>query len=111
MDINAFEDPILLAAQTNNNNNNESAELIELNRFYVLNFYLRLRGKLKLFLSLEKEYEFKFYLEHLKLSSQFLLFIFLITCFLRSPLYKLLALIYLTMIRLINTTVATLIQR
>lgn len=110
MDINAT-DPILVALQSQ-----ESADILELCRIFVLNVYIKTYGKIKIFTSLQRAYEeqynrgFKRRVElkqeegniqasyitlqldsKLKLALNVLVCLFLLTWFLKSPLYRFIA--------------------
>lgn len=110
MNINAT-DPILVALQSQ-----ESADILELCRIFVLNVYIKTYGKIKIFTSLQRAYEeqynrgFKRRVElkqeegniqasyitlqldsKLKLALNVLVCLFLLTWFLKSPLYRFIA--------------------
>lgn len=110
MDMNAT-DPISIALQSQ-----ESADILELCRIFVLNVYMKTYGKIKVFTFLQRSYEeqynrgFKTKVESkqekgnihtsyttlqldskLKLSLNVLVCLFLLTWFLRSPLYRFIA--------------------
>lgn len=96
--MNANEtDLLLLAAQSY-----DSPDLLELSRLNIFNIYLNYYGKQKAFAYLQRLYELNMSGVNLKLSIKILAYLFGLTWFLTSPIYRFIAQTSLDSSRWIN---------